>query len=270
MTEKALKILLEMKNKDLKGTFTLKELKEKMTCSISSPSLKVLEKNGIVEILKEKPNKYKIINLQKSVSNDSNTTIDENYCYKKSFEVNKNETRIFGEAQFFKKDFFNFIVEVYKDWKEINQKIKKIGGRRINIPEIITEGIACYINNWGRINDTNIVGLDSSSADAIDIRTGETIQIKAASSSNNLKTGPTSFGPNTVFDRLVFIHLNYESNILEIYDFKENYKKLMVNKSETLEDQQKMGKRPRVNLLNIIKQNKIKPNKVILLEKEEE
>jgi hypothetical protein len=62
-----------------------------------------------------------------------------------------------------------------------------LGGRKINIPDVISEGIYCYLFNCARTNGS------AKSYDAVDLKTKEGIQIKSASIHDDC----TSFGPTS-------------------------------------------------------------------------
>lgn len=112
-----------------------------------------------------------------------------------------------------------------------------------------------------RTNAKQIKGLSSSSCDLIDIKTGKTIQVKACSSlDKNDKVGPSSFGPDSKWDCLIFIHIDCSSNIAFFYDLSnENYLNWKVNKKETFQEQARAGKRPRLNLLDLVKEKGYPP-----------
>lgn len=145
------------------------------------------------------------------------------------------------------------LTDFYFSWKKLNEVNTIFNVRRINLPELLSEGLVCLLMNFVRTNAVQIDGLQSSSCDAINLKTGHTVQIKAASTKNKKSPGPTSFGPRSEFEELYFVHLDCDNDIFNIYDLSDiDYKKIMVNKTETIEDQAKMGKRPRVNILSKI------------------
>ncbi|MCW1628652.1 hypothetical protein OLW03_07760, partial [Campylobacter jejuni] len=121
---------------------------------------------------------------------------------------------------------------------------------RCDFPDCISEPIVCYAfnYNWNNNNETGDATSDS----------GELIEIKATS---NFDSDLSSFSPNTNFDKLIFVRLDQERNLAYIYDLKLNFKQfqiLEVNKKETVLDQQKQNRRPRLSLIQYIEKNEIK------------
>ncbi len=152
------------------------------------------------------------------------------------------------------KKMYDEVIEAYYKWKDLSDLMKKNGARGINIPEGITEPICCYYNNflWSK---------DEGSEDAIS-EDGKKIQIKATS---NYNIDLTSFGPRSEFDELHFVRLNQEKNKIELYNIPIiDLLKTKVNSTETFEDQQKAGKRPRLSIINsFINVYLLKPYKII-------
>lgn len=142
------------------------------------------------------------------------------------------------------------VCRLYFMWKDLNNAIKSQVSRGINIPDMISEQMVCYALNlkWNK---------GGKSGDATDEK-GSLIEIKATS---NYDRDVSSFSPKTHFDRLIFFRLNQKENIADIYDLGLNgdsFKTLKVNSSESVETQQKMKRRPRLSLIEYIKQNNIK------------
>ena len=130
---------------------------------------------------------------------------------------------------------------------------------RINIPELLSEAIFCYHFNGGRLNKT-INGKINSSFDCLTLSPTKRIQVKSCSVSYDL----TSFGPKSIWDELYFVHFypnrRYDGTY-KIYkinnDLIYNHK---VNINQTMNDQQKQGKRPRFGIMKeIIEPLKLKP-----------
>lgn len=176
------------------------------------------------------------------------------------FEFEKNGTKVEGEGELFDNDDLAVLNDFYNSWKTLNRVNMTYGCRRSTLPELLSEGLASALFGYVRTNNTSIKGLDSSSCDLIDINSGETIQLKACSTTSTKKPGPTSFGPRTQFDRLIFLHLDCDKNIANFYNLDaKTYKQIKVNKTETIADQQQQGRRPRVVLLSKIQEENIKP-----------
>ena len=178
----------------------------------------------------------------------------------KFVEFEKDGKECSGNMTFFNQKDIDNIKEIYFKWKELNHLYHLYEVRRANVPELITECLTSAVFGWGRVNNVRLQGLSKSSMDLIDVTTGEAIQLKACSTDKGKIAGPTSFGPDSYFDKLVFMHIDCEKDEAKWYVFEnENYKTWKVNKNETVAEQQKAGKRPRLNLLKKVEENQIKP-----------
>jgi hypothetical protein len=151
------------------------------------------------------------------------------------------------------------LLNIYKAWIDINNNIKLLDGRKINIPELLSEGYYCLYSNSLRLKKINKVGVNSS-WDCYNLTTKKRIQVKATSIDKDI----TSFGPKSVWDILIFCDFSIFGQF-SIYEIPSKLVlKQKVNKHQTLEDQQKQGKRPRFCVKEkIIKKNNIKPINVI-------
>ena len=111
---------------------------------------------------------------------------------------------------------------------------------------------------YARTNNSTVTNIDSS-ADLVDVETGDAIQVKSISVDGTGNGGPTSFGPNT-FDRLIVAHFRLDEDRAYFYNVDaHDYKNWKVNNNETIGDQQAQGKRPRLLLLPIIHEENIEP-----------
>lgn len=165
-----------------------------------------------------------------------------------------------GKADVFEEEDLPFITNAYFAWKELNQVYAKYNMRRANFPELLSEGLTSVLMKWPRTNGTIFIGLDNNSMDLIDTKEGKTIQLKSCSTDAEHEPGPTSFGPKTEFDRLIFMHMDCENDTASWYELDESeYKNWKVNRNETIADQQKAGRRPRLTILNKIKENNLVP-----------
>lgn len=129
----------------------------------------------------------------------------------------------------------------YFKWKDLNTYISSNSHRGINMPDAISEPMACYCLNllWNRGNETG---------DATNPQTNEKIEFKATS---RFEGDLSSFGPKCIFDDLIFLRFNLENNLLYIYDLKinsEDLGKYPANSKETIQDQKNQGRRPHVSL----------------------
>jgi len=153
------------------------------------------------------------------------------------------------------------IRDLYKDWKKLNDRLKKIGTRGINLPETISENAFCLFFT----DCVRTVGLKKGkcSFDCINTKTGSRIQIKATS----VKSDLTSFGPRSEWDELFFLDFSKGDGSFKAYKInpEEIYSRSM-NKNQTFKDQQEQGKRPRFSIINeIILKKRLKPVKVCKL-----
>jgi hypothetical protein len=154
-----------------------------------------------------------------------------------------------------------FIKELYKDWRSLSNKLQSIGGRGVNLPEVLSEAVFCRITGAVRIN-SSITGANSS-YDCYDLKSNKRIQIKACSVLPDL----TSFGPNSVWDELYF--MNFYSNgkwdgTIEVYLIPNNLiYDHKVNNNQTMKEQQLQGRRPRFSIYkDIIIANGLRPKYV--------
>lgn len=143
------------------------------------------------------------------------------------------------------------VCRLYFMWKDLNNSIKSWTSRGINIPDVISEQMVCFALNllWNKGN---------KGGDATD-ENGALIEIKATS---NYDSDLSSFSPKTKFDRLLFFRLDMQQNIADIYDMGfdgNSFKKLKVNQTETVADHQASGRRPRLQLIQVINEFNIKP-----------
>lgn len=164
-----------------------------------------------------------------------------------------------GVGDFFTIDDLEGINNAYSVWKSFNQFNLERNCRRMNLPELLTEGLASALLGMPRTNNVALTNIGGS-ADLVDTITGAEIQIKGISTSGNEDSGPTSFGPRTEFGRFIVVHVKVDEDKAYFYELDANeYKTWKVNKNETIEDQQKAGKRPRLTLLPKIKEKNIQP-----------
>ena len=164
------------------------------------------------------------------------------------FTTERDGKTIKGSGDVFDQETIDLLRDSYFAWKNINEMQARFNTRRLNVPESLTEGITAYLFNLLRTNATQISGLSSSSFDAINPTTGITYQIKACSSVEGKKVGPTSFGPRSEYDELIFVHVDCDTDKINFYMFNDALEDMMVNKTETFADQCNAGKRPRFSL----------------------
>jgi hypothetical protein len=151
--------------------------------------------------------------------------------------------------------------EIYFKWKELNDNLKKISTRGINIPDTLTENAFClFFPEYVRI--CKIEG-QKCSFDCISTKTGEKVQVKAASIYPDLST----FGPRSEYDRLFFCDFSKGDASFKVYDIPiAEIKKVKVNKNQTFEEQQALNRRPRFSITKEFAINKgLKPIKICKL-----
>ena len=172
-------------------------------------------------------------------------------------------TPVIGD--FFDKNDYQKIVKIFNKWQELNFDLKSLGGRTLNVPDVVSEALYCVFFNAIRTNNSK----DSHSYDAVDIKTGKGVQVKSSS----IKYDLTSFGPKSTWDKLIFIDFApngvVDGNIY-VYEIKNDISKIILNKgkSQTFKDQQEQGRRPRFSLKKeIIEKKKLKPIKKIYIGK---
>ena len=136
----------------------------------------------------------------------------------------------------------NAACEAYFLWKDLNTYVKSVNTRGVNMPDVISEPIACWCLGY-RWNRGTQIG-DATAPD------GSKVEFKATS---RWEGDLSSFGPTCSFDDLVFLRFNLQRNKLYIYDLGINSYQLQqtpVNNNETFGDQQRQGRRPRLCLLD--------------------
>lgn len=145
------------------------------------------------------------------------------------------------------------VCENYFRWKDLNNYIKASGSRGINMPDAISEPIACYALGYAW-NRGPIPG------DASKPGSSMIIEIKATSSTDN---DLTSFSPKSKFDKLVFISFDLTNDKVSIYELNiSSYElsKIRVSSTETIADQQSQKRRPRLSIFkSIIFPNNVAP-----------
>jgi len=134
--------------------------------------------------------------------------------------------------------------------------IKNSHTRGVNLHEAISEPLVCKVNGY-LLNK-------GSGGDAYDPENNRVVEIKGSS---NFGQDTTSFSPSEEFDELHFVRLDQREDKFYLYNLNmssDTLKQVKVNKTQTLEDQQRQGRRPRFSIIkNIIEVNDIKPYAVV-------
>ncbi len=149
---------------------------------------------------------------------------------------------------------------IFRLWLKLSNLLKNFGARGINIPEGLTESLFCLEMESVRV----IKAYNSKgSFDTLNPRKNKRQQVKATSSD-----GPTSFGPNSFWDKdelylMDFLRDGKIDGTFNIYNIPDKYVYTSnVNKEERLSEQQSQKRRPRMNLRkDIIEKYKLKPIK---------
>jgi len=169
----------------------------------------------------------------------------------------KNGQAVLGDQ--FQSEDLPKLSKIYKLWVELSKLLKELGGRTINVPDILSEGLYCLYFNAVRTNNT------ASSYDVVSVEDGSGIQIKSTS----IETDLTSFGPGSKWDKLIFMDF-LPNGVLDgniwVYEINENLGGLILNesKNETFENQQAQGKRPRLSIKKeFIRSTSLQPIKKI-------
>lgn len=138
------------------------------------------------------------------------------------------------------------VIDIYFHWKTLDAEIKTLSGTRgINFPSELSEYMACYALDL-------LVNKEGSNGDAVDMSDeANPLIIEIKGSSADKTSAPNSFSPSEQFDDLVFVRLEKYDDLLKIYRTginSEKLKSIKVNVSQTVEDQQKQGRRPRFSI----------------------
>lgn len=131
--------------------------------------------------------------------------------------------------------------DAFFKWKDLNTFLSNNSRRGMNIPDAISEPMACWCLKllWNRGKEVG---------DATNPRTHEKIEFKATS---RFDGDLSSFGPKCEFDDLIFLRFHLDNNQLWIYDLHINsteFGNTPVNKNELVKDQQAQGRRPHLSL----------------------
>lgn len=151
------------------------------------------------------------------------------------------------------------LAEIYKSWRILCDQATALKARKINLPDVLSECGFCYFFKCWRTN-YGVPGAAHSSFDAYDPQSHARIQIKGCSVESDL----TSFGPDSVWDKLYFVDFYKEGNWDYTFDVylidNEAIYNTKVNRNETFVDQQRQKRRPRFSIIkSIIEPFNLKP-----------
>ena len=175
-------------------------------------------------------------------------------------EILMNGKKINAKVTLYKRGDRRRIRYLYKLWKKLNDKIKLISTRGINLPEAISENAFCIFFPCVRVVK---LAQGKCSFDVVNTITGSRIQIKASSVPLDL----TSFGPKSEWDELYFLDFSKGDGSFKVYKIEQDWiYKHMVNKTQSFQQQQEQARRPRFSIMeNIIQKRNLKPIKICKL-----
>lgn len=174
----------------------------------------------------------------------------------------KNNTTVTGDA-FDEKDL-SLILEIFNDCQQINKKLKTLGGRNLNVPDVFSEALFCLFFDAVRTNGT------AYSYDCVTRKGGYGVQVKSCS----IKNDCTSFGPTSTWDLLYFVDFAPNGKVdgnVWFYKIDFDISNIVLNKkkNQTFAMQQAAGRRPRFSIKKeIIQASNLQPVlKINLLDK---
>lgn len=159
------------------------------------------------------------------------------------------------EGDKFDHNDYLLLKDIFKDWQKINAKLKPLGGRNLNVPDVFSEALFCIFFNAIRTNGT------AYSYDCVSLDTHAGIQIKSGS----IEEDCSSFGPTSTWDEIYYVDFAPKGKVdgnVDFYKIDCDFSTLVLNakKGETFRDQQLQGRRPRFSIKRqIIKANNLKP-----------
>ena len=148
------------------------------------------------------------------------------------------------------------VIDIYYHWKTLDTEIRTLSGSRgVNFPSELSEPIVAYALGY-YVNKKD-------SGDAVDLTNPKKIKkIEIKGSGSNSKD-LSSFSPKEEYDELIFAKVDKVNDKVNIYKTgmsSKDIQKIKVNKSKTLKQHQKEGKRPRFSIEEkIIGPKKLKP-----------
>lgn len=159
----------------------------------------------------------------------------------RKLSINGNSTKIEFQIYDEKKDI-DILKTAFEKWLKLSKIVKKLQGRKLNLPEAVSEAIFCLEMGSARVLNKKY--------DSINLNSLDREQIKACSVKDDL----TSFSPESEWDKLYFMDFFGQSGLDGSYDIYEiptdKLKNRIVHqgKGETLEDQQDQGRRARLSV----------------------
>lgn len=143
--------------------------------------------------------------------------------------------------------------DAFFKWKDLDAYIRSVSNRGINMPDAISEPMACYCLGL-------LWNIGPTKGDATDKYKKKIIEFKATS---RFEGDLSSFGPDCKFDNIYVLRFNLKENTLYIYNLNmssEDLATIKVNSHQTFGDQQRQGRRPHISLVDLfIKPRKLEP-----------
>lgn len=144
-------------------------------------------------------------------------------------------------------------IRIYQHWKQLDSEVRAISTRGINFPSELSEIFVCYALGF--------LWKKEGGGDAFDPNENRIIEIKGSGSERD---DLSTFSPSETFDELVFVKVKKDEDALLIWQTginSQELKKIKVNRSETLEQQQLSHRRPRFSIEKmIIREKGLKPD----------
>lgn len=134
----------------------------------------------------------------------------------------------------------NNAIRIYQHWKQLDTEVRTISTRGVNFPGELSELFACYVlgYKWKK----------KGGGDAYDEDNDCVIEMKGSGSEND---DLSSFSPSETFDELVFVKANKDEDAIYIWLTgidSDELKTIYVNRTQTVEDKQNEGNRPRFSV----------------------
>jgi len=152
------------------------------------------------------------------------------------------------------------LAEIYLNWRRLSDQLRGLGGRGVNLPEVLSEGAFALEMDVLRV--VKSISGANSSWDCYDPVRHKRIQVKACSVLPDL----TSFGPTSQWDEIYFLDFYREGKWDGTFDIYKIENELIynhkVNENQTMRDQQDQKRRPRFSIFkDIIQKKGIRPIK---------
>lgn len=142
---------------------------------------------------------------------------------------------------------------IYFHWKQLDTELRTISTRGCNFPGELSENFVCYCFGFC-LNKVD-------GGDCYDRENDRVIEVKCSSSDTT--DDLSSFSPKETFDDLIFCKVDKNEDCIYFYDThigSNELKKIKINKTQSVEDQQKEGRRPRFSVYKqIVLENNLQP-----------